>query len=901
MSERGQLKLEVLKRERTRLKIRQADVAAALGIAERHFRRIENGEVVATEEQLEKLLAWAWSELDLPEGDLLETVVAETAQLPVVVSEFVGRRAELERLSLRLADEPRLLTLLGPPGVGKTRLVLEHGREAQVGGASVFFCDLSEVRSTEGIVGALARTLDVPLGQEPIGQLGHALAARGPCLVIFDNFEQVAEHADATLGEWLSATEQVTFVVTSRVLLHVPGEEVFPLEPLELETEAVELFELRAKARLPEFSLEAGCRDDVVQIVRLLDGLPLAIELAAARLAILSPASLLERLADRFRVLVGTGGARERQATLRAAIDWSWELLEPWEKSALAQASVFEGGFTLEAAEQVIDLEHHPGAPWVLDAVQALVDKSLLRARHVDAFERREIAEPCFGMYVSVHDYAAEKLRTPGAIPNDGSGSTVEESVFRRHLGHYARLGRVDAAGALRLEQRAATHRILLVEVSNFEAACRRSLVLGECEDSVNLLGALWAVLYLTGPAGLVHELARLVLAQEGLEAGQRARALNIRGQASVMLGEQSEARAMFDEARGLHHELGDERGEALLFLELGALCFQSSSMAGNYFRDALRLAREVGDELVAGRALFKLGRLARLRGELAEARPALERALELHEAVGDSMSKGQTLGNLAALAGQEGALEESIRLGEEALALMRKWGHSRLEGFFLGELATVYKRLGAHDAALELSHESVKAIRKVGDRAGEVVALSNLGTVYQDQERWEEAQCHQQRALELSRILEDRTAEGYALTNLGSIHLNCECPAEARECLESALAIHRELGNRRAIGHVLGVLGELFGTEGQLEEAQQAFDEGEAMLRQVGEAQLLCLLLVQKGCHEAAHGAVSVARGCLVEAEELLQSMAARPESLAARKVDDLRSALAKKQPEAK
>src|SRR6185295_17862639 len=171
--------------------------------------------------------------------------------------------------------------------------------------------------------------------------LGHAIAGRGRCLVILDNFEQVVAHAPATVGRWLDRAASAAFLVTSREQLHLPGEVLFPIEPLPLERDAIELFAARARAQRPDFVVDDDNRAAVADVVRLVEGLPLAIELAAARTRILSPAQLVERMRDRFRLLVGAHGAVARQATLRAAIDWSWDLLAPWEQKALAQCSVF--------------------------------------------------------------------------------------------------------------------------------------------------------------------------------------------------------------------------------------------------------------------------------------------------------------------------------------------------------------------------------------------------------------------------------------------------------------------------------------------------------------------------------------------------------------------------------
>ena len=271
---------------------------------------------------------------------------------------FIGRSAELQSLALQLQSGSRLVCLLGPGGTGKTRLARRYAL-AWLGEwpGGVYFCDLSEAHSLEGIHFAVALALGVPLGKDdPAVQLGHAIAGRGRCLVILDNFEQVQQHATATVGRWLDRAGEATFVVTSRERLHLEGEQVLAVEPLRLDSEAIELFAVRARAQRPGFELDEGTRHAVAEVVRLLDGLPLAIELAAARVRVLSPAQIVERLKDRFVLLAGATGAAARQATLRAAIDWSWELLTPWEQTALAQCSVFEGGFTLEAAELVLDL-----------------------------------------------------------------------------------------------------------------------------------------------------------------------------------------------------------------------------------------------------------------------------------------------------------------------------------------------------------------------------------------------------------------------------------------------------------------------------------------------------------------------------------------------------------------
>ena len=241
----------------------------------------------------------------------------------------------------------------------------------------VWFCDLTEARSLNEIASAVAGSLGVQLGRgDPVEQLGHAIAGRGRCLMILDNFDQVVDHAAATVGRWLTRAGETRFLITSRERLGLAGEQVQMVGPLSIETGQA-LFVARAQRLRPGLQLAGAEAEAVREIVRLVDGMPLAIELAGARMRVMSATQILAQMRKRFSLLTGGGSARHE--TLVITIDGSWELLKPWERSAWAQCTVFEGGFTLAAAEGVVDLGAWPDAPWVVDVVQSLVEKSLLR------------------------------------------------------------------------------------------------------------------------------------------------------------------------------------------------------------------------------------------------------------------------------------------------------------------------------------------------------------------------------------------------------------------------------------------------------------------------------------------------------------------------------------------
>jgi predicted ATPase/class 3 adenylate cyclase/Tfp pilus assembly protein PilF len=769
-------------------------------------------------------------------GDLWRTLREVRHNLPAERDAFVGRRVELWRLAQRLDAGARLLTVLGSAGSGKTRFVRRYGW-TWLGDWSggVYFCDLSEARSLDGILFAAASALDVPLGKDdPVLQLGHAMAGRGRCLIVLDNFEQVLSHAPATLGHWLDRAADAAFVVTSRERLHLPGEEIVPIEPLPLDQEAIELFTVRARAQRADFVLGEANRAAVADVVRLLDGLPLAIELAAARARVLSPVQLVKRLRDRFHLLTGVRGATARQATLRAAIDWSWDLLAPWEQAALAQCSVFEGGFTLDAAEAVLDLAVWPKAPAALDAVEALVDKSLLRTWVPAEQGRLDIDEPYFGMYVSIHEYAREKM--------DAAGPQATCAAEERHGRYFSQFGTEEAIDALSRAGGTKRRRALALELDNLLAACRRAITRRDSDTAAKTHRAAWEVLELRGPVTLATTLGFQVLALDGIQPADRVAALATFAMASQRAGRMLEAESHFDQA--------------------------------------LALARSIRDRASEGKILSHMGTLPREQGSINEARRRLEDALDIHREVGDRRWEGIVLGNLANLDFEHGRLNEARHHYEAALAIHREVGNRRVEGSVLGNLALLHSEQG-HLAEAHAQYEAALAThREVGSRRFEGTTLGNLGMLYQQQGRLTEAQKQYEAALAIHRSVGNRRDEGIVLGNLGIVDFEQGRLHEAQEHYEAARSIAREVGYPRAEGAVLASLGELLAKLGRLDEARKALLAGELLLREVGDrlglGKLLCIL------GQVAANALELdrARTALSEAEVIALEIDAGPAS---------------------
>lgn len=781
-------------------------------------------------------------------GDFWRPVREVRHNLPAERDAFVGRSAELRTLAARFDGGARLVTVLGPGGTGKTRLVRRYGW-TWLGDwpGGVHFCDLSEARSLDGIYFAVAQALEVPLRRDPAAQLGNAIAGRGRCLIVLDNFEQVVAHAPATLGPWLDRARDAAFLVTSRERMHLAGEEILPLEPLPLAEEAIELFATRARAQRPDFALDDSNRVAVGEVVRLLDGLPLAIELAAARTRVLSPAQLVERMRDRFTLLAGARGAAARQATLRAAIDWSWELLEPWEQAAFAQCSTFDGGFMLEAAEAVLNLKAWREAPPVLDVVQALADKSLLRI-YVPAGQRRyAFDEPYFGMYLSIHEYAAEKLAGSG-------GDAVATEA--RHGGYFAGFGTADAIAALSEHGGVRRRHVLALELDNLLTACRRAIARRDSVQALYTFRAAWEVLELQGPAALAATLCVQVLALDGLDAAQRADML------------MTHALALRRTQRG--KDIGPEPEQALA------------------------MARQLGDRRLEASILVNLGNLQREHGRMGEARASYESSLALYRQLGRLRNQGTVLGNLGTLHIEQGHADEADTHYAQALAIHRETGNRRSEGIILGNMGGLRFTQGRVDEAEQCSVDALAIHREVGNRIFEGMTLGNLGGIQLSRGQLDQARANFEDALALARELGDRRSEGDVLDNLGLLLRAQRNFDQARAHHEAALVIHREVGNRRHEGMSLGNLGGLRAELGHVAAGRADVDAAESILREVGDEALLAQVLCERGRVEVAAGNRAEAQAALESASKLMQSTDAAPESEVGRAVARLRHALA-------
>jgi predicted ATPase/class 3 adenylate cyclase len=640
------------------------------------------------------------------------TLENRPTNLPSQPTPLIGREPELAELSELAAREGvRLLTLTGTGGAGKTRLALQLGAELiDRFEDGVYFVNLAALTDPALVLPTVAQTLGVreQTGEEIRQTLVDFLGTKR-LLLVLDNFEQVIEAA-GDVAVLLRETENLGVVVTSRSRLQLSGEHEYAVPAL-AERDAVALFAERAQAVKPGFSLDDS-RAIVAEICARLDHLPLAIELAAARVKVLSEQALLERLGERLKLL--TGGSRdldERQRTLRAAIDWSYRLLDEYEQLLFRRLAAFAGGRTLEAIEAVCASDGGMAID-ALEGVASLVDKSLLRQ------EEGPYGESRFVMLETIHDYARELLEASG-----------EASDLRRRHADYFRALAERAGPLLRGAEQQRWIDILSAEQDNLRGAIGYLVEterFGEAQAVAAALAMFWET---RGQFREAHEWFDEVLAdREGQASPSRAAALFWAGRLALFVAEWERAGALLLQAVQAARELGDPIVEALALGKHGWVLAETGN-ASEGIREverAIALARQIGDDWTTAE-LLNDGALTYDRTEPERTLELLAESLALRRKLGDRLNVADSLNNLGYCESTNGQAQLAEEHLQEGLRLAGEIGDLRHIALILGNLGNVSLFSGDYAAAIERYRECLRSCQHIGDTRVSLEAMRGI------------------------------------------------------------------------------------------------------------------------------------------------------------------------------
>jgi predicted ATPase/transcriptional regulator with XRE-family HTH domain len=700
--------------------------------------------------------------------------------LPVPSTSFIGRHTEQATVR-RLLSTSRLLCLTGAGGVGKTRLALQIA--AGVGSDfpdGVRLVELAPLADPSLVPAAMARAFGIQEqpGRAVVETLLAALQEQH-LLVVLDNCEHVRAPTGELTERLLTLCPHLHILATSREALGVPGETVWRVPPMGVgsrvlgdgEADAVALFVERARHHQPELALMAAGVDAVAEICRRLDGIPLAIELAAARTQVLTPRQIADRLDDRLRLLTrGTPGAPARQQTLRATLDWSYDLLTEAERCLFIRLSVFAGGCDLEAVESVCANDSLT-ADELIDVLTDLAGKSLLTIEYRD-----EVA--CYRMLETVRQYAAEKLDEAG-----------ECAIVRGH--HLAWCMALAEQSELSLQgpEQARWLARLDAEHDNLRAALAWAFTSGALEAGLRLVGAageFWTIRGYWAEGRTWQARLEAEATDVPILPAVRAKALVVVSHLARMQGDFEAARSLAETSLALYDGLGDKLGVAM--------------------------------------ALNRLANVALMQHDYDTARPLLEQCLALRRELDDRYGIVRALDALGAVAHNQGDYEDAHRLWGESLVLCRELGHARGVAAASHNLGQVNRRLGDLPAAQALFQESLTLHRQLGDKPGIATSLSSLSVVAWERGDYPAARTLFEASLLLHRELGYKLGTANLLHRMGLLALDQDDHATAGPLLLESLGLYQELGIKDMIVECIDDLAAIAGAMGPSPRAARLF-----------------------------------------------------------------------------
>lgn len=710
-------------------------------------------------------------------------MTAALENFPLASTRFIGRANEIESLAQKI-QRAQIVTLVGAGGCGKTRLAVEcAARVATNFDDGAYFIDLAPLNDAAFIPATVAAALGVrDQAEQNLRETIFQTLAEKNLALVFDN----CEHLRAACAEFVAALceqcPRVTVLATSRAALEIPDESVFPLTPLASD-DALELFTDRAQHVAVTFQRDAANENAIAEICARLDNLPLALELAAARVKMLAPAQIAARLDARFQLLKNQNAAAPtRQSTLRALLDWSDELLSDAERALFYTLGVFAGSFDLEAVEGL--------TADALDGLTELAEKSLLVIEPSATTTRYRLLE-------TLREYAREKLRAANAW----------EDAQQKHLAYYLRFAERAQAQLTTSLQVEWTKR-LDAEQDNLRAAMQFASERAQIESGLRLANALWRYWNTRGHFYEGKRWFDAFLAQDVTRVPDavRAQALFSVGALSYRLGELERGQQLAEAALDAQRALDDTAGMVLTLNLLGIV----TSDRGEYARaeachhEALALRRASNDQWGITASLNNLGLCARAQGKFAQAREYYAESLELKRALSSQPDIAIGLNNLGEIELLSGNYARTVSLVQESVALCKTLGDELTLAIALLNLSVAERALGNESAARALNVELLELTRRIGDVQDEALALVNLADLARDENDLAHAATQYERAVSLLRRAQEQRIISYALNGLGVVRRLQGDLRTAAQLHHEALEIYQRAQNRLGIAETL-------------------------------------------------------------------------------------------------
>ncbi|GCE31631.1 LuxR family transcriptional regulator [Dictyobacter alpinus] len=721
--------------------------------------------------------------------------------IPSNLASFVGREHELVMLTQRLSrPDVRLLTLIGTAGVGKTRLAFQVARQLEERSSrQICFVALERVRTTDEVLFALAQALDVQEDKNSslLEQLKSALQEQA-LILILDNFEHVLP-ARLLIADLLASCPHLQILVTSRVILHLQAEHIFELAPLPLPAveaivdlqswrpaDAISLFVQRAQAVLPNFVLNQENVSSIIKICSYLDGIPLAIELAAAHTRHFKPAQLLARLEQGTIFLQGKAqDVPERQQTLHTAIDWSYNLLEADEQRVFRRMAVCTGGVTLEAAEQVCSASS-PVQGNILEVLESLVDKSMLRLS--DDWE----GEPRYWLLRTLREYGLESLSSTGEL--QATQAALSEYIVSWITRITPLLNGAEQIFWLdQLDREYDNVRVALRWLLSVEARCTEHI-----EQAIQLCSALmrfWEIrcYFADGSAFLQQALA----ASQGISPIIKAQALHNAGFMALLQNEAARAESYLRESQLLFRESGDKESMANILRLQGNLAMvrDNYKVARRLLEEALTLYIDLDNPRRCASTREALVQIACIQGSYQRALTLADEALVAYQALGEHYSTAYPLFDMATilfLAGQERA--RAKELAEESLALFRSIGNKRLVALVLVLLGQIHYASGDEEVAMTVLEEARHLFKQINERHGTAETLVVLARISGLRGEGEQARALYEEAWKHLSELGGKELAALCLEGYGQILVTLKQAQHAVQCWGIAAGIRAQI-----------------------------------------------------------------------------------------------------------